>query len=209
MKNPPRQIDRGLKKLSMRAVIAVVAVGCLALASSAAYDFIKMQRLRSQYLDHIAEGVAADIQTQLRAPADRLNPYMWQHVFADSLGARGSDVAFLLLLDASGLVLASEGDRFAPAFSGPPGFVHVQGTALYLFDKAIANPGVESGGEAIKELGLQHRALPARLRVGIYTSSAGFIRMRAFTHMAIYVAAIAILVLAACLRRTLWALFRK
>ena len=203
------QSERELKTLSMRAFSVVIAVVCLVLASSAAYDFIKLQRVRAQYLDDIGEGAAADIETQLRAPADRLNPNMWQHLFADSLGAHGSELAFLALLDKSGQVLASEGDRFAPAFSGPSGFVQAQGTALYLFDKTISNSRAETGGEGGKGFDLQNRVLPARLRIGIYASSAGFIRLRAFTHLAIYVAAIVILIAAACLRRTLWTLFRR
>jgi hypothetical protein len=209
MGNLSSQGDLGLKTLPTRAVVVIVAVACLGLASSAAYDFIRLQSLRAQYLGNIAEGVAADIETQLRAPADRLNPSMWQHLFAESLGARGSNLAFLVLLDESGQALASEGDRFAPAFSGPSGFVHAQGTALYLFDKIVSISRAEIGGEAGKEFGTEHRALPVRLRIGIYASSAAFLRLRAFTHLAIYGAAIAILIVVACLRRTLCALLRK
>lgn len=209
MGNISNQGDRGLKIVPTRAVIVIVAVACLGLASSAAYDFIRLQRLRAQYLGNVAEGVAADIETQLRAPADRLNPSMWQHLFAEKTWDSRINLAFLVLLDESGQALAAEGDRFAPAFSGPSGFVHAQGTALYLLDQIVSIPRAETGGEAGKGFGMEHRPLPVRLRIGIYASSASFIRLRAFAHLAIYGAAIAILIVLACLRRTLSALLRK
>jgi two-component system, NtrC family, sensor histidine kinase HydH len=206
------------------AFIAIVAVVCIALAISAGYDFIRLQSLRTEYLRNIAAGVAADIENQMRGPGARLNPNLWRNLFADSLGARGSDVAFLALLDETDQVLASEGDRFAPVFAGSSGYVRAQGTALYLFDKTVSLPRAGLGGGMGPGAGMGpgmgpgpgagmgggmgpgtgRRAAPSKLRVGIYTSSADFIRWRAYTHLAINgIAIFTLIILARFFLRTL------
>jgi signal transduction histidine kinase len=202
------------------AFVAIVALVCLALAISAGYDFINLRRLRTEYLRNIAAGVAADIENQMRGPGARLNPNIWHNLFADSLGARGSDVAFLALLDESGQPLAGEGDRFAPSFAGPSGYVRAQGTALYVFDKTVSLPRAGSGGGMGPGggmglgpgagmgrgagPGMGRLATPSKLRVGVYTSSADFIRWRAYTHLAINaVAIITLIILARFFLRTL------
>ncbi len=190
------------------AFIAAVAVVCLALAVSAGYDFVRLRSLRTEYLRSIAAGIAADIENQLRGPGARLNPNVWSNLFAESLGARGSDLAFLALVDEAGQVITSEGDRFAPAFAGPSGFVRTQGTALYVFEKTVTfpragpgggmgpgsgmGPGAGMGGGMGPGMG--RRAAPMKLRVGVYTSTADFIRWRAYTHLAINAVAITTLI---------------
>ncbi len=190
------------------AFVAIVAAVCLGLAVSAIYDYIKLADLRNNILRDGAARIAYDIDGMMRGPGNRANPSAWQSQFAEAIGARGSEVAFLALLDESGQVIASEGDRFAPVLTGPVGFVSTQGTRLYIRDAAIGmargNMGKGMGMGPGMGASIEHRHAPARLRVGIYTSSADFIRWRAIVHLAMNgVAIITLLALSRFFLRTL------
>jgi signal transduction histidine kinase len=197
MEEVPIKGRRRFSVFPTSAFVAVVAMVCIGLAVSAGYDFVRLADLRVEYLHNNAARIAAAIDGQVRGP-DRANPSVWQGLFAESAKTDGSSVAFLALLDESGQVLAGEGERFAPVFTRPPGFVKAQGTGLYIYEASLPflrggmgrgrgmGPGMGPG----TGLGVQHREVPARLRIGIYSSSADFIRWQAFTHLAINGAAI-------------------
>jgi hypothetical protein len=189
------------------AFVVIVGLLCLGLAGSAAWNFVRLSNLRVEYLGSTAEGIAVGIDAQLRGPARRSEPTAWQSLFAETIGSRGQTVAFVVLLDRAGRVLASEGDRFAPAFIGPVGFVSTQGTRLYIHETNLPvpgpgidqgsrpgmPPGVGPGRDSEFGAGAEPRPMPARLRIGVYTSSADFIRWRAMIHLAINGVAIAAL----------------
>jgi two-component system sensor histidine kinase HydH len=160
-----------------------------------------------EYLHNSAAEVATALDLQARGP-NRSNPGFWQSLFAESAGARKSSVGFLALVDDSGNVLASEGDRFASAFSSPAGFVRCQATRLYIYESVLTTPRMGmgpgmSGGMGMGP-GMGRRAFPRRLRVGIYSSAADFIWWQAIIQLAMNgVAIIALLVLARYFLRTL------
>jgi signal transduction histidine kinase len=166
--------------------IVIVGVVCLGLAVSAGYDFVRLNGLRVEYLRNSAADTAAAIDAQVRGP-DRSNPGIWQSLLAESVQSRGQTVAFLALLDDSGQVLAAEGDRFASVHSTAPGFIRSQGTGIFIFDMALPFPrGGQGRGRGMGPgmgAGMMHRALPARLRIGMYSSSADFIRWQAILHL--------------------------
>ncbi len=184
------------------AFIMVVVLVCLGLAVSAGYNYVRLSRLRTQYLHNSAAEIASALDLQARGP-NRSNPSFWQGLFADSVGAHGSSVGFLVLVDESGNVLASEGDRFAAAFLAPEGFVRCQETRLFVYEAALVSPrmgmgmgmGPGMGGGAGKGLGMGRPGAPRRLRVGIYSSAADFIYWQAVTQLAMNAVAIATLLL--------------
>ena len=204
--------DHGPRRLSAfptGAFVVVVAAVCVGLAVSAGWDFVRLSRLRVQYLHNGAAEIAAALDGQMRGP-ERANPSSWQRLFAEIARADGSSVAFLALLDEAGQVLASEGDRFAPIFSSSPGFVRSLGTEVYIFEAALPIPRGGAGRGRGMGMGpgmgpgMAHRAAPARLRIGMYSSSVGFIRWQAVTHLAINcVAIVTLLALARYFLRTL------
>ncbi len=189
------------------AFVVIVALVCLGLAASAGYNYVRLARLRVQYLRNSAAEIASALDQQARGP-NRSNPGFWQGLFAESAGAHGSSVGFMALIDDSGNVLASEGDRFASVFSSPAGFVRSQATEIYVYESVLATPrmgmGPGMGGGAGMGPGMGRRALPRRLRVGIYSSAADFIWWQAIFQLAMNgVAIVALLVLARYFLRTL------
>lgn len=207
MATDPPHVQQRLSSFPTGFFILMVVLVCVGLAASAAYDFLRLERLRAEYLNNIAAGIASDIEMQLRGPG-RANFSEWQRLFAESIGSRGSVVAFMALLDESGQVAAEEGDRFAPAFNAAPGFVSTQGTRLLVYEKVVSFPragpgagmgpgmggGMGPGLGAGMGPGKGRRPQSMRLRIGMYTSSADFIRWRAFSHLAINGVAILMLI---------------
>jgi hypothetical protein len=189
------------------AFVIVVALVCLGLAVSAGYNYVRLARLRVEYLRNSAAEIASALDLQARGP-NRSNPGFWQGLFAESAKAHGTSVGFLALVDDSGSVLASDGDRFAAAFSSPAGFVRSQETELYVYESVLATPrmgmGPGMGGGAGMGPGMGRRALPRQLRIGIYSSAADFIWWQAIIQLAMTgVAIVALLVLARYFLHTL------
>jgi signal transduction histidine kinase len=206
---------RRLSAFPTKVFIGIVGAVCLGLAASAAYDFVRLNGLRTEYLRKTASDLAAAVDAQVRGP-DRSNPSVWQGLFAESVKTRGQSVAFMAILDESGQILASEGDRFATLFEAGPGFARSQGTGIYIYDASLSFPrggpgrgrgmgpgGVQGMGPGMGQ-GMARRSVPARLRVGVYSSSADFIRWQAILHLVMNgVAIITLLALARYFLRTL------
>ena len=204
---------RRLSGFPTKVFIGIVGVVCLGLAASAAYDFVRLNALRTEYLRKTASDLAAAVDAQIRGP-DRSNPSVWQSLFAESVKTRGQSVAFMSVLDESGQVLAGEGDRFAALFEAEPGFARSQGTGIYIYDASLLFPrggpgrgrgmGMGPGGGQGMGPGMARRSMPARLRVGVYSSSADFIRWQAILHLVMNgVAIVTLLALARYFLRTL------
>ncbi len=189
------------------AFVLVVALVCLGLAVSAGYNYRRLARLRAEYLRNSAAEIASVLDLQARGPS-RSNPGFWQSLFAESAGIREPLVGFLALVDESGNVLASEGERFASVFSAPAGFVRSQGTELFIYEAALAGPrmgmGPGMGGGMGMGPGLGRRVGTRRLRIGMYSSTADFIWWQAMIQLAMNgVAIVMLLVLARYFLRTL------
>jgi len=180
------------------AFVVIVAVVCVGLAVSAGYDFVRLNRLRVDYLRNSAAQIVSNMDSQARGPR-RSDPDFWQSLFAESIGARASEVAFEAVFDESGRVVASQGDRFAPAFAVTPGFVRSQGTQLYVYELPLRT-GMGPGAG----VGMRQRMAPHLLRIGLYASTADFIRWQALVHLAIDgVAVVTLLSLSRYFLRTL------
>jgi signal transduction histidine kinase len=206
MKNPYIKGRNQFGAFPTGAFVVVVTLVCLGLAVSAGYNYARLTRLRAEYLRNNAAEIASALDLQARGP-NRSNPIYWQSLFGDTAGAHGSSVSFLALVDDSGNVLASEGDRFASVFSSPDGLVRCQGTELFIHESVLATPrmgnGPGGGGMGMGP-GMGRRALPRRLRIGVYSSAADFIWWQAVFQLAMNgVAIIALLVLARYFLRTL------
>ena len=196
--------EEGSKRLSRFPTgifLVMVSAVCLGLALSAAYDFIGLSRLREEYLRHGASEIAAALDAQMRGPR-RGTPGAWQDLFRQTVETRGSLVAFLALVDESGQVTASAGERFASLFSAPAGFLNEQGMGLYVYDEPLQSPGRGSGpggmGAGPGFGGGQGRRSPPRaVKIGVYSASADFIRWQAISHLVINGIAIGTLLLLA------------
>jgi signal transduction histidine kinase len=199
--------SRTLSLFPTGAFVAIVAAVCLGLALTAGYDFLGLAQLRVLYLQNSATRVFTELETKARGPDKRPYPEFWQSLFVEKIGAGESDVAFLALLNESGDVLASEGARFARAFAGPGGFRRIEGTEIYIYESELPNPqsqGAGRGGGMGAGMGMGHRAVPRRLRIGIYSSSVDFIRWQATVHLAVSgVAVLTLIALAWYFLRTL------
>ena len=204
---------RRLSAFPTKVFMGIVGAVCLGLAASAAYDFVRLSGLRTEYLRKTASDLAAAVDAQVRGP-DRSNPSVWQGLFAESVKTRGQSVAFMAILDEAGQIMASEGDRFATLFEAGPGFARAQGTGIYIYDASMLfarggpgrgrGMGMGSGGGQGMGPGMMRRSVPARLRVGVYSSSADFIRWQAILHLVMNgVAIVTLLALARYFLRTL------
>jgi two-component system sensor histidine kinase HydH len=200
-----------LSAFPTKVFIAIVGAVCLGLAASAAYDFVRLNGLRTEYLEKTASDLAAAVDAQVRGP-DRSNPSVWQGLFAENVKTRGQSVAFMALLDESGQVIASEGDRFAALFTAGPGFARSQGTAIYVHEASLPFPrvgqgrgrGMGPGGGQGMGPGIARRSAPSRLHIGVYSSSADFIRWQAISHLVMNgLAIVTLLALARYFLRTL------
>jgi signal transduction histidine kinase len=207
MKDPKVKEHSRFGVFPSSAFVLVVGLVCLGLAVSAGYNYARLARIRADYLHNSAAEIASALDLQARGP-NRSNPSFWHSLFAQIAGARGSSVGFLALVDDSGNVLVSEGDRFASIFSTPTGFVRCQATELYIYESVLATPrtgmGPGMGGGAGMGPGMGRGAIPRRLRIGMYSSGADFIWWQAIIQLAMNgVAIVTLLVLAGYFLRTL------
>jgi signal transduction histidine kinase len=176
------------------AFLVVVALVCLGLAVSAGYNFVRLDRLRQEYLSNHAAEIGNAIDGQARG-MNRSNPSFWQGLFAESIAAHSSSVAFLALIDDSGRVIVNEGDRFAPVFGAPAGMTQAQGTRLYIHDIVLPVPEMGMGAGPGRGPGMGpgmgrgggmggRRPSSRHLRIGMYASEADFIRWQAIMQLA-------------------------
>jgi signal transduction histidine kinase len=170
-----------------------VAVGilCVGLLIGALFTFTTLSRLRSNYLSNRGHAIAAAIEAQARGPGRRNNPAFWQSLLDASYETYSDSVAFLALVDRNGDILASKGESSL----GPLDIEKTESRDIYDFEEVLTHPRNPRG-----------EANPAvadwRIRIGLFSSDANFIRQQAFMQLALSCAAIvALLVLAAYLMR--------
>lgn len=181
-----------------RVFLVVVVAVCLGLALSAAYSFRTLARLRAEYLRNRAGDVASALDRSMRGPGMRgpgaggrmqgmrADPAAWQGAFDEALEAYHESTAFLALLDHSGAVMASAGLKFPGAFTAPAGFARYDGTEIFIYEQPIG-PGRQD------RPGMGQSFQQRMLKVGIYASSADFIRRQAWFQATVSCAAIAVL----------------
>ncbi len=188
---PPLEARGPLNRSRSNAVPAgatflVVAAVCAGLALTAGYGYLTLSRLRIEYLQNRAHEIAAAVDAQARGPGRRNNPSFWQAVIGESFDGFGTQTALIAVVDASGKVLAGKGDLRPELLSLPVGTV--QGDGVYVFDFPLVAPGQSHMGTVPMVAGW-------RLRIGIFTSAAEFIRRQALLQAVITAIAIGVLLL--------------
>ncbi len=178
----------GLQKFPTGAFLVAVAAVCLALAVSAGYSYVTLSRLRVEYLINRAREIASDVEVETRGPGRRNNPAVWQDLFDESLQSYADSVQFMALEDSSRRILASKGGSADAIAALGTGIAQLDGVEIYVLDLPLM-PGRQGMGP------IMHQPSGWRLRLGVKTSSAEFIRRQAVAQ--IFIAAAAIGTLAA------------
>jgi signal transduction histidine kinase len=181
--NPNHLAERLIPR---RLFMGIVCLVCLGLATSSIFTFSTLLRLRTQYLANRGREIAAAIESQARGQGRRSNPQFWQTLLEQSYETYAGSIAFLALVDQSNAVLAGKG---RPSIARQE-FAEDQNPDLFIFDlRLTSSPGLRAG--------MSTQIQGWRLRVGLHTSEADFIRRQAFIHLA--VSGIAVLMLLALL----------
>jgi signal transduction histidine kinase len=194
MKGTSSTKDRSSSGLGPRRLIfVVVCTLCLGLLGSALFTFTTLLRLRTYYLSNRGHAIAEAIEAQARGPGRRNNPSFWQSLLDASYANYSDSVAFLALVDRDNHILAFKGgSSLEPSKIGK-----TYSRDIYDFEETLPRPRNPRG-----------EASPAvadwRIRIGLYSSDADFIRRQAFLQLALScVAIVTLFVLAAYLLRTL------
>jgi signal transduction histidine kinase len=165
----------------------LIAIGivCAGLTASALYSFLMLSDLRYQYLEKLGHDISTAIDVKTRGPDRRDNIALWQSVLDESLQINRGRVAFLLLCEETGKVLASAGEYPSDALTRRPGSATLQQAGIYFFEEPVPAP---------QRAATTPHAAGWRVQAGLYTSTAAFIMKQAYTQLAI--AAIAVITLA-------------
>jgi signal transduction histidine kinase len=175
-----------------RLIIGVVCALCLCLLGSGLFTFNTLSRLRTLYLSNRGHSIAEAIETQARGPGKRNNPAFWQSLLDASYATYSNSIAFLALIDQNGNILASAGK--SP--SGPLAAA-ARNDDVYDFEELLGRPRNPRGEANPIVSGW-------RIRIGLYSSDADFVRRLAFLQLAVSGLAIAaLIVLSAYLARML------
>jgi signal transduction histidine kinase len=174
-------------RFPVRAFVGIVAAVCLSLLLSAGHSYVTLSRLRIQYLHNRAMEIATAADVQVRGPGRRNNPDYWQEVLQESVERNQTEVSFLVLLGRNGGVLAAAGDASAAANLAPETLVTLHGTRVFVSDFPLASPRQMSRGADSATAGW-------RLRLGLNTAAADFIRTQAVVHVVVTCIAIVALV---------------
>ena len=160
----------------------------LSLLLSAGHSYVTLSRLRIQYLHNRAMEIATATDVQVRGPGRRNNPDYWQEVLQESVERNQTEVSFLALLGRDGGVLVAAGDASAAGNLAPGTLIMLHGTRIFVSDFPLASPRQMPRGVDSATAGW-------RLRLGLNTAAADFIRTQAVVHVA--VTCIAVVALAA------------
>jgi signal transduction histidine kinase len=162
-----------------RLIWAAVGVLCAGLLSSALFTFGTLSRLRIDYLSNRGHAIAAAIEAQARGQGRRNNPAFWQSLFEANYETYVDTVAYLAIVDQYGHILASGRKASAELLET----AKRDEQSIYDFEETLARPRNPRG-----------EANPAvanwRIRIGLYSSDADFIRRQAYIQLALSCAAI-------------------
>jgi signal transduction histidine kinase len=174
-------------------IIIVICTLCLGLFGSALFTFITLSRLRTYYLSNRGLEIASVIESQVRGPGRRNNPAFWQSILETNYETYASSVVFLALVDQNGNPLAGAGKL-------PMSFLEKAGTVangIYYFEEMLPHPRNPRGEGG-------HATADWRIRVGLYSADADFIRRMAFLQLVVSgLAIVALVVLSIYLIRML------
>ena len=160
--------------LPNRLFIAVIGALCLGLLGSAIYTYTTLNRFRTQYLLNRGHEIAAAIEAQARGPGRRNNPAFWQSLLEANYETYSSAVHFLALVDQDGRILAGKGKDSTAL----PEIAASENSATYNFEEPLSRPR-NPRGEA------NPPAAGWRIRIGLNTADAAFIRRQAYLQLAV------------------------
>ncbi|MBN1567837.1 MAG: hypothetical protein JXA73_08305 [Acidobacteria bacterium] len=181
------------RPIPRRLVISVVCILCLCILGSTLFTFVTLSRFRTLYLSNRGHSIAEALESQTRGPGRRHNTAFWQSLLEDNYAVYSDSVAFLALIDQKGKILAGKGsneiENLEYAGEGDAGiFIFEQSLSRSRNPRGEANPVVAGW----------------RIRMGLYSSDADFIKRLAFSQLAVSALAIlALIVLSIHLLRTL------
>lgn len=178
-----------------RRLFYAVVVLCLCLAASALFTYLTLSRLRIQHLENRGHAIASALDAQARGPGRRNNPEFWQSLLETHYETYADSTAFLELVDGSGTVLAHAGE--ASAADKASG--RSKGGAVHVFEENLLRPRNQRAEAGSHVSGW-------RIRIGLYTADAGFIRRQALIQLGVSAAAILALV---ALSFLLWRTFNR
>jgi signal transduction histidine kinase len=168
----------------IRTFLIIVITVCAGLALSAAYNFVMLSRLASEYLHNQARDIANAIDSQARGPGRRHNPAFWKSLIdqhMDSFG--GGTVAFIALLDRAGAPVASSKDLDPAVLKITPGSSQ---SGIYAFNFPLTQGSPMGMMMGSPMAGWQ-------LRLGLRTSAVHFIQRQAVTQAVVAFAAMMVL----------------
>jgi signal transduction histidine kinase len=176
-----------------RLIIIVICVLCLGLLVSAIFTFTTLSRLRTDYLSNRGHEIASAIEAQVRGPGRRNNPAFWQSILEANYETYAGSVASLALIDQNGNILAGKGKT--PL--GSPETAGNHNSDIFSFEEMLSPPRNPRGERSPSITGW-------RIRVGLYSADADFIRRMAFLQLTVSgLAIIALIVLSIYLIRML------
>ncbi len=158
-----------------RLIILVAFMLCLALLASGLFTFATLSRLRVYYLTHRCQEIASAIDLQVRGPGRRNNPEFWRSVFESNFETYSGSVALLALVDQNGNLLASKETE------------EIQSGGVYYFDHTLPRSRIAHGEGSQSTSGW-------RVRVGLRSAEADFIRRIAFLQLVVSGLAIAAII---------------
>jgi signal transduction histidine kinase len=174
---------KGTNPAPRRLIVAVICALCLGLLASGLFTFITLSRLRVYYLSNRGQEIFSAIDIQVRGQGRRNNPAFWQAMFDASYDTYSGSITFLALVDQNGNALAGIGQL-------PVGLSKAAGTTangIYYFEEMLPHPrsSHSEGG---------HGTSGWRIRMGLKTTDADFIRRMAFSQLIVSGLAIAALI---------------
>lgn len=175
--------DREKSQFPTRLFVVVVGSVCLGLAISAAFTVSTLLHLRDQYLSNRGREIATAIESQARGPGKRNNPEFWQALLDENYQTYADSVAFLALVDQNGKMLAGKGNPSLGSLEA----VVCGSPRLYVHDLPLA-------GSRGPRSGISPMIAGWRLRIGMDTAGANFIRRQAVIQVMISILAIIMLI---------------
>ena len=166
-----------------RVIVISVGVVCLGLMGSAIFSFMTLLRLHDLYLSNRGAEIARSVESQARGGSRRRNPEFWQSLLEEKYAANGDVVAYLALVDSSGQILASAGNPPTE----PDGEDASEEGDVYRFEQVVGRARSDRGEENALIAGW-------RIRVGLFSSDAEFIRRQAWILLAVTGSAVVVLV---------------
>jgi signal transduction histidine kinase len=168
----------------IRTFLLIVLTVCAGLAFSAAYNFVMLSRLASEYLHNQARDIANSIDSQARGPGRRRNPVFWKSLIDQHMESSGGGaIVFIALLDGAGAPIASSKDFNPAVLKIPPGS---KKSGIYAFSFPLM-PGSSMG----KMMGSPIASW--QLRLGMRNSAANFIQRQAMAQALVAIAAMIVL----------------